>query len=379
MVLFVSFAILAAAVTWAVTRPLLAQRATAPASDPELAVYRDQLSTIESERAEGLIGGAEAEGARIEVARRLIKRSEQREQPSEGKAQAGVSHRLALIAGAGLPVLAIALYLFVGQPGLPGRPYAARLQSPVDVAHVNDLIAKVEAHLREAPEEGRGWDVLAPVYMRMGEFQQAADAYARAIKLQGESPQRLAGFARASIMQQNGIVDERARAAFEKVRALDPDAIEPKVWLAIAKEQDGDLAAAASDYRELTAAAGAQEPWKSLLAERSKGVAAKLGGGQPDGGPTSGVAAAPEAMSPEAMSPPQQQAFIEQMVSGLAEKLQSNGKDLDGWMRLVRAYTVLGRVKDASTALASARTNFAGDPKALEQLQALAQVLGIGS
>jgi cytochrome c-type biogenesis protein CcmH len=377
MVLFVSFAILAAAVTWAVTRPLLAQRASAPASDPELAVYRDQLSTIESERAEGLIGSAEAEGARIEVARRLIKRSEQREQPSDRKTQAGVSHRLALIAGAGLPVLAIALYLFVGQPGLPGRPYAARLQSPVNVANVNDLIAKVEAHLREAPEDGRGWDVLAPVYMRMGEFQQAADAFGRAIKLQGESPQRLAGFARALIMQQNGIVDERARAAFEKVRALDPDAIEPKVWLAIAKEQDGDLAAAASDYRELTA--GAQEPWKTLLAERSKGVAAKLGGGQPAGAPTSGVAAAPEAMSPEAMSPPQQQAFIEQMVSGLAAKLQSNGKDLDGWMRLVRAYTVLGRGKDASTALASARTNFAGDPKALEQLQALAQVLGIGS
>ncbi len=75
MVLFVSFAILAAAVTWAVTRPLLAQRDSTPASDPELAVYRDQLSTIESERADGLIGGAEAEAARIEVARRLIKRS----------------------------------------------------------------------------------------------------------------------------------------------------------------------------------------------------------------------------------------------------------------------------------------------------------------
>jgi cytochrome c-type biogenesis protein CcmH len=67
------------------------------------------------------------------------------------------------------------------------------------------------------------------------------------------------------------------------------------------------------------------------------------------------------------------------MVAGLATRLQSNGKDLEGWMRLVRAYTVLGRGKDASTALASARTNFAGDPKALEQLQALAQVLGIGS
>ena len=161
-------------------------------------------------------------------------------------------------------------------------------------------------------------------------------------------------------MQQNGIVDERARAAFEKVRAQAPDAIEPKVWLAIAKEQDGDLTGAASEYRTLTAAAGDQEPWKSLLAERSKSLAAKLAGAQPGGankeatapsepGAAPGSQSAPPgamspgAASPETMAPAQQQAFIEQMVSGLAARLQSNGKDLDGWMRLVRAYTVLGR------------------------------------
>ena len=57
---------------------------------------------------------------------------------------------MALYIAAALPILAIAVYLAVGQPGLPGRPYAARLQSPVDVANVSDLIAKVEAHLREA-------------------------------------------------------------------------------------------------------------------------------------------------------------------------------------------------------------------------------------
>ena len=96
-----------------------------------------------------------------------------------------MASRLALYVAAALPVLAIAVYLAVGQPGLPGRPYAARLQSPVNVANVSDLIAKVEAHLREAPDDGRGWDVLAPVYMRMGEFQQAADAYARAIEAIG--------------------------------------------------------------------------------------------------------------------------------------------------------------------------------------------------
>ena len=78
MLVWIGFAILAAAVTWAVTRPLLAQaNAKAPAPDSELAVYRDQLAEIETERADGLIAGSEAEAARIEVARRLIRTAEE--------------------------------------------------------------------------------------------------------------------------------------------------------------------------------------------------------------------------------------------------------------------------------------------------------------
>ena len=79
------------------------------------------------------------------------------------------------------------------------------------------------------------------------------------------------------------------------------------------------------------------------------------------------------------MTPEQRQAFIEQMVSGLASRLKENGKDLDGWMQLVRSYVVLGRSEEANAALAEARSNFAGDEKALAQLQALRRVLGIGT
>jgi cytochrome c-type biogenesis protein CcmH len=80
-----------------------------------------------------------------------------------------------------------------------------------------------------------------------------------------------------------------------------------------------------------------------------------------------------------AMTPEQRQAFIEKMVDGLAARLKTNGKDLEGWMQLVRSYVVLGRSQEASAALAEARTNFAGDENSLAQLQALAQVLGLRS
>lgn len=382
MVLFICFAVLAAAVTWAVTRPLLAPPVAAP--DTERAVYRDQLAEIERERAEGLVSDPDAEAARVEVARRLIRSADRSASPGTSDEAGAVGrYRAVLWAAAALPVAALALYLAVGTPGLPGRPYASRLDAPIEQASAGDLVAKVEAHLRSHPDDGRGWDVLAPVYMRLGEFREAADAYERAIRLLGESPQRLAGFARASIMLANGVVEEPARRAYEKLSALDAQAIEPQVWLAIAREQDGDVDGAADEYRRLAARAGTQEPWKSLIEERLKSAEKKLA--QPAEPPASmeaGKVAPPPAGAGakfHAMTPEQRQAFIESMVAGLAERLKSNGKDLDGWMQLMRAYVVLGRATDASAALASARASFAGDDKALAQLEALAQVLGIGS
>ena len=374
MGLWIGFAILAAAVVWAVTRPLIAARAGA-SSDTALAVYKDQLVEIETERAQGLIAGTEAEAARVEVARRLIRRAEEDENaPRADGAERTRLRRAVLWSAAALPIVALLIYLGVGSPSLPGRPYAARLDAPIEQASAADLLAKVEAHLRAHPDDGRGWDVLAPVYMRMGQFQEAADAFGRAIRLLGESPQRLAGFGRASIMLQNGIVDEPARQAYEKLRALEPKALEPQVWLAIAKEQDGDLAGAAADYKALIAAAGSEETWRNLLEQRLNSLNAKLVETPTVGGPL------PEAKDDiHTMTPEQRQAFIEQMVDGLATRLKENGKDLDGWMQLVRAYVVLGRSEDANAALSEARSKFADDEKALAQLQALAQVLGIGT
>ncbi len=380
MVLWIVFAVLAAAVVWAVTRPLLApEPADAGANDSELAVYRDQLSEIEAERAQGLLGGPEAEGARVELARRLIQRSEEKQRAGAGHFTAARARQAVVYAAAALPVLGIALYLAVGSPQLPARPYAARLDLPVDQATAADLVARVEAHLRANPEDGRGWDVLAPVYLRMGDYTQAADAFQKAARLLGESPKRLAGFARALIMVQNGVVNEPARKAYERLLALEPQSIEPKVWLAIAREQDGDLKGAEGEYRTLLT--GAEEPWKGLLVARLQAVSERTGGAGA-GKPAPGVSsAAPDKATsdPAAMAPADRDKFINQMVEGLAARLKTNGKDLEGWMRLVRSYMVLGRRQDAVSALASARGEFSSDQNSLAELNVLAESLGLGS
>ena len=382
MELWISFAVLAAIVTLAVTRPLLRSRA-APArpADADLAVYRDQLAEIEAEKAQGLIEEMEAEAARAEVARRLIQRVEEKDRSGSGElGQASLAHRMALYAVAALPVIGLGIYLAVGSPSLPGQPYDERLAAPLEQASEADLVAKVEAHLRQNPEDGRGWDVIAPVYIRQGQFQRAADAYERAIRLLGESPKRLSGFARATILARDGIVAASAQRAYEKMLALDPSLIEPRVWLAIATEQEGDLAAAETAYRKLLNEVGPEGPWHAILQQRLNNIAEQQGGDADSGAASKAPEIAPDEMAKyRAMSPDERQKVINEMVEGLAVRLEKDGKDLEGWMRLVRAYSVLGRTSEASAALADARSNFAGDERSLAQLNALAQSLGIGS
>src|SRR5437588_94069 len=133
--------------------------------------------------------------------------------PASGRGSDG-----AMLVWIGFAVLAAAVTWAVTRPLLVSSSSAASAPDS-ELAVYRDQLAEVEAHLRQKPDDGRGWDVLAPVYMRMGDFVRASDAYERAIRILGESPQRLAGFARATIMAENGVVNEPARRAYTKLLA----------------------------------------------------------------------------------------------------------------------------------------------------------------
>ncbi|HJZ42159.1 MAG TPA: tetratricopeptide repeat protein, partial [Hyphomicrobiaceae bacterium] len=243
-------------------------------------------------------------------------------------------------------------------------------------AQLGELVAKVEARLRERPEDAEGWDVIAPVYLRLGRFRDAADAFDRAARLKGETVKRLAGFAEATVLGADGVVTEDARLAYEKILKLEPGRAEARFWLALAKEQDGKLADAVTEYKALLSESPAAAPWRTALEQRIAEVSQRLSGTQtpaPRGPTVEDVAAA------EKLIPGDRARMIAQMVDGLAQRLKRDGRDLAGWLRLVNAYVVLGRKDDALTALADARKTFGGDEKALSELAALAKSLGLGS
>ncbi len=397
MLLWVGFALLTAAVVGVLLRPLLAGAAPAdpqaqspsstdPTAAASAAVYRDQLAEIEAERARGLIAEAEAEAARVEIARRLLAAGD------VAKAHVPVPTRMdvrmvGMVLASALPVLAVIVYLAIGTPGQPGQPFAARAPDTTGPG-VEQLVAQVEARLRAQPEDGRGWDVIAPVYLRMGRYNEAADAFGRALRLVGESPERLAGLAEAHVLANDGMVTEIARTSYERLRALAPERLEPRFWLAVAAEQDGRSEEAAKAYAQLLTEGDAAAPWRPTVAERWRTVRRKLGL-PTDPVPDGKVEATPTGMAPalaredvraiQQLPEDERKRVIENMVSGLDKRLAENGQDLEGWQRLIRAYTVLGRRDDAIAALERARTALAAETAALEALSSLARTLGLSS
>ncbi|HWB47217.1 MAG TPA: c-type cytochrome biogenesis protein CcmI [Hyphomicrobiaceae bacterium] len=382
MLLWVLFALMTAAVLAAVLTPLMRVPAgDARADESALAVYRHQLAEVQAERARGLIDDHEAEGARLEISRRLLANAPGA-QPVQAATTAPAPARLAPLAlatAAVVPLLTIGIYLAHGSPGMRAFPFTAHAQVPLDQASLGDLVARVEARLRAHPEDGGGWDVIAPVYLKMQRYADAATAFANASRILGESVPRLAGFAEATVLANDGIVTDDARKAYAKIVERAPDRLEPRFWLALAKEQDGDLAGALAAYKVLLADIKADVPWRPALTQRMGEVEKRLARAGASGasaapGPTPSQVAAAAALPPE-----QRGAMIAQMVDGLAQRLERDGSDLAGWQRLVHAYVVLDRKDDARSALAKARAHFSADPDALSKLAALAGTLGLGT
>src|SRR5262249_49348010 len=183
---------------------------------------------------------------------------------------------IALAIALAVPLLAIGLYLLYGSPGMPSSPFAARTDAGKEQAAILDLVSQVEARLRENPEQGKGWEVLAPVYLNVGRFRDAAKAYANAARLTGETVALLAGRAEAAMLASDGIVTEEARTAYEKILKLEPSKVEPRFWLAMAKEQDGRLTDALADYKALLAEAPAGAPYREPVDLRVKELTGRI-------------------------------------------------------------------------------------------------------
>jgi cytochrome c-type biogenesis protein CcmH len=371
MTLWILFAMMTGAAVMAVLWPLSRRPIGAVGPDADAAFYRDQITEIERDLGRGLISPREAEAARAEAGRRLLRSASGADRAADNEGEPALRRRRAAsaLALSLVPLLALAVYGAYGSPGLPSRPVAAR--APADPARMDlaQAVAQIEAHLAKNPEDGQGWEVVAPVYMRAGRHDDAVKAYEAAIRTLGGSAARYEKLGEAIVTAEAGVVSAGAREAFERALAADPSSPRAQFHLARAAEQDGDRAGAIRRYEALVAGAPADAPWLPLVKQRLAGIqGAPAAGAQPaPGAPAADIAALP---------PTEQNAAIRGMVEGLSARLETQGGSVEEWTRLVRARMVLGERDKAEAALAQARRALANDAAALARLDSLSASMG---
>ncbi len=383
MSLYLILALMTAVAVFAVLWPLSRDTRTATADAQDVEVYRDQLDEIERDRKAGMIGDREADAARIEISRRLLAAANSSGKPGSKPAPSPVWRRraAALIALLVLPAMAAAFYIRQGSPQLPGAPLAGRLDAPLENRSIESMVAQVEAHLEKNPNDGQGWQVVAPVYMRMGRFNDAVRARAQTVRLLGASADREADLGEAQVAAANGVVTADAKATFERALKADAGNLKAQYFTGLAAEQDGRTAEAARIWRAMLEQAPPNAPFRTLIQQSLARVepksvepktAAAIEPKAPQPGPTQEDMAAAQQMTPD-----QRQDMIRGMVDRLAERLKTDSSDFEGWLRLVRAYAVMGDRDKARDAFLTARNTIGDDAEKRKRLDDLAKGLGI--
>ncbi|HZK99085.1 MAG TPA: c-type cytochrome biogenesis protein CcmI [Caulobacteraceae bacterium] len=349
---------IAAALLAAGASALILGRAAAVAGDtgedPTVAVYRRALAEIDDLADRELIAEDERRAARTEAARRLIN-------AADGAPRVGqsASRRTMLIIAGSIPLAAVALYFLLGSPGLADQPFAGRLaawrahperyQSP-------ELAAALRSLAAQHPNDPEPLRHLAALDLSLGDANGAVHALRKADAIAPGRPEILAPLGEILVLKARGTVGADAQAIFREVIQRDPRSPSARYYLGRARIAGGDRAGGLSDWRGLLADLSTDDPRRAML---SRDIASVETTGAPD------LNTPLQPAERSAMS-----GAIRGMVDGLASRLAAHPDDPQGWVRLVRAYTVLGEADKREAALDQARRRFAGEPAILAELDA---------
>jgi cytochrome c-type biogenesis protein CcmH len=358
----------------------------------DMAVYRDQLSEIDRDRARGVLSDAEAEAVRIEVSRRLLDADKRTPAPvagGTGRIAAPAILIALLVVGGGL-----ALYNRLGAPGYGDMPMAARIEAlddaarnrpdqlsaeaeaaafrppmpPQDPAYM-DLIEKLRAALADRPDDVQGLELLARNEARLGNFTEARAAQERLIALKGDDASTRDRLTLLDIMvfAAGGYVSPEAEDILMQVLAQTPDSPQAMYYAGLLYAQNGRPDRAFPIWRRLLETGPADAPWVPVVRAEIADVAARAGVDYrpPETrGPTSKDIAAAEDMTAE-----DRQEMIRGMVAGLSDRLASDGGPPEDWARLITALAVLGETDRARAIADEASAKFAADPAALALIE----------
>lgn len=356
---------------------------TSDMADTTPAVLLDQLDEVKRDLERGVISGAEATAAEQEIKRRILMQSRKTAQATKQLKSGG---RFAIVLSAiFVPAFAFGYYAVMGSPEIPGVAFSERTAERQEAAQIADLTSQLYDRLRNDPEGGpsEGWMLLGQTYSRMGRFADAAEAFSVVAKRPEATSAVFSILAEALISAEQGVVTPAAETAIERAMELDPSNPAAVFYRAVELRRKGDITQAHDLLVSRLNNADSFYPWMESFVAEANRIGAEIGRA-----PISLANFAPmvDASGPsqedienaQDLTVEERQAFILSMVERLATRLEDEPDDLDGWMRLGNAYSVLGDREQAIAALERAEVLLSetsqNDPRRQALQEALARV-----
>lgn len=373
--------------------PLLRRQPTHEAAGRfayDLTVLAAQLAEVERDAARGLIAADEAAAAEREIKRRMLAAAEDGAAAAATASPAG-GRGLAITLALLVPFLAGGLYLWLGQPLQPDRPLAERratgdlaalsaTASPAAQADLAQAVTQLESYLAGHPGALDGWLLLGRSYQTLDRYRDAERAFGEAYRLAPDRADVAGAYAEAMVVANQGQVTDAALAVLQRAIAGDPLNVQARYFLSLGLGQRGQVREAAQGLADLIALSPADAPWRAQVQRQLEHAAAELKvdpasitvspdaaklaaqlrarpADQPgSGGATTAIPGpSPEDMAAAAqMTAEERRQMVRGMVERLAARLNDNPDDRDGWLRLARAYEVLGEPEKAADARARA-------------------------
>ena len=367
--------------------PLIRKREDDDATrrDFDITVYKDQLKEVDRDLERGLLSPDQAAQARTEIERRMLSAMEQSneisansstkgdESTAKGANSTAVILMLALLVV--VPLSAFGLYLTFGQPSMPDQPLASRAKQLNEAtqgrSQIVDMIAKLERQMQATPDDPNGWALLGKSYRAMGRFSDALGALKKLAELTNNDPEALVMLAETMVEMDQGSVSLKAVELLQAVKKQDPSDPRPYFYIGLERQQKEDLQGAVNEWAALLNHSPSNAPWVGEMQNRIAQLIAQGGienpkivllAPIPEAAPesTQQQSSAPETAPETAPGPTtqqmidaqkmdsaDQQEMIRSMVERLAARLQEKPDDLEGWIKLERAYQVLGEAEKA--------------------------------
>lgn len=397
MIFWLVCAVLTLAVTALMVMPLLRPKDIGD-DNPDIAIYRAQLDEIDRDLERDLLAPDEAERARTEVARRLLAANKAAKSPdSDTTPTRWLSAAIAVV----LLGLGFGTYWFVGAPDYPDMPLQARLAASEEIRANRPTQAEFEAaapvpppavdvpdEYRTAveqlriiaptrPDDLEAWSRLAMAEVELRNYVGAAAAQENVVAIKGDAVelQDLQRLLDLKVVAAGGFVSHEAEEVVGEILERDPGNIAARYYLGALYNQ--------TDRPDL-----ALRLWRVIIenGDPNNFHVASARAQVSDVAFRAGVEyALPEARGPSFeqmdaasdMTEEDRQAMIGSMVSGLADRLATQGGPAEDWARLIRAYGVLGNQDAARTVWTEAQQVFVSSMRGMEILTNAARDAGV--